>query len=112
MRGKTIAVMAGLEAKLFWFLFFKQIQSSKSLELPKFTKQDEIALATANEHVMVTETVSFGEIYANKTKSTITPLPHHVFKRWHWGRIMLLGDSVHKVGRYMAPQYLFSPNEP
>jgi len=93
----TVAVMAGLHGKLFWFLFFKLQTPSKSPELAKFSQSEEADLVAASKDVRVTKTVTFGDIYQNRIKSTTTPLPHHVFKDWYYNRVLILGDSAHKV---------------
>lgn len=46
---------------------------------------------------MVTENISFKKLYDAKISSTLTPLPEYVFKRWHFKRIMTIGDAAHKV---------------
>lgn len=99
MHDHTISVMSGLNDKLFWFLFFK-LPGPKTYPgihaIPRFIPDDHAELAAANQDVKVTQAVSFGEIYANRTHATITALPHINFRTWNYRRIMLIGDSAHK----------------
>jgi 2-polyprenyl-6-methoxyphenol hydroxylase-like FAD-dependent oxidoreductase len=96
-KGVSLAVMAGLGDRLFWFCFFKLPQTHRGITLPTFTKEDEVRIAENERNTPVTTKVTFGQLYDNVETSTTTPLPDHVFKQWHFGRIILLGDSVHKV---------------
>ncbi|KAM5364062.1 hypothetical protein ACJZ2D_011679 [Fusarium nematophilum] len=88
--------MIGPEDKPYWFLFFKLADRIVGDSLPRFTKADEIALASLEADMLVTPDVSFKELYENVQFSTTTPLPHHVFDPWFVGRVMLVGDSIHK----------------
>lgn len=101
-RNITLAVMAGKGGKLFWFLFFKLSKPCVGLDLPRFTAKDEAELLIKNADVHATETVTFGDIYANKIMSTTTALPHHVFTIWHHGRILIIGDAAHKVSTLLC----------
>lgn len=47
----------------------------------------------------ITDKVTFGQIYSKKSTSTLTPLHEVVWKKWFFGRIILLGDSAHKVSQ-------------
>ena len=91
--------MSGLNDRLFWFLFFK-LDGPKTYPglhaIPRFVPDDHAKLAEANKNVQVTQAVTFGDIYANRTHATVTALPHFSFKTWTYGRIMLVGDSAHK----------------
>jgi len=45
----------------------------------------------------ITEEVTLGDLYDTKIESGITPLAEWVFEKWHFGRIITIGDSAHKV---------------
>jgi hypothetical protein len=47
----------------------------------------------------ITDKVTFGQIYAKKLTSTLTPLHEYVLEKWYFDRMILIGDSVHKVSR-------------
>lgn len=47
----------------------------------------------------ITDKVTFGQIYSKKSTSTLTPLHEVVWKKWFFERIILLGDSAHKVSK-------------
>jgi hypothetical protein len=45
----------------------------------------------------VSESVLFGELWRQRTRSHIVSLEEGVLQHWHFGRIALLGDAAHKV---------------
>ncbi|PSN75601.1 FAD binding domain-containing protein [Corynespora cassiicola Philippines] len=93
-KGSSLLVLSGPKNRVYWFMF-KNV--GKKLEkLPHYTKEDEERLAKEHENDMVTENLTFGQIYAAKISSVLTPLPEYVFKRWHFKRIMTIGDAAHK----------------
>lgn len=66
-------------------------------ELPHFSKQDEETLAKEHWNDQVTENIKFGDMYAARISSVLTALPEYVFKKWHFRRIVTIGDAAHKV---------------
>lgn len=92
-------VLTGPGGRVYWFLFVKLPIPLYGNDIPRYTKDDEARLAQAHALDQVTTTVRFGHIYEARTSSTLTPLHEHVFQKWHFGRIMTIGDAAHKVGR-------------
>ncbi|GME28065.1 FAD binding domain-containing protein [Neofusicoccum parvum] len=81
---------------LYWFLFVRLEEQHDSLDLPRYTKDDEVKLAKTYWEDKVTEETTFGDIYTNRTASVLTILPEYVLTKWHFGRIITIGDSAHK----------------
>ncbi|KAF7555017.1 hypothetical protein G7Z17_g2516 [Cylindrodendrum hubeiense] len=92
----TIACMVGPKNIPYWFLFFKLPQTHGGVDLPRYSREDEIALASQEAETCINSSVKFKQLYDNVSFSTTTALPHHVFSKWHFGRIILIGDSAHK----------------
>lgn len=65
--------------------------------LPRFTRDDEAALAKEHAGDFLTESLTFGELYATRTSSALTALPEYCLKTWHYDCIITLGDATHKV---------------
>lgn len=84
------------EDRLYWFLFNK-MEKTSGKDIPKFTKEDEARLAKQHFCDYVTETTTFEDIHNNRLNSTLVALEEHVFARWHFGRIIVIGDAAHKV---------------
>ncbi|KZL66586.1 FAD binding domain-containing protein, partial [Colletotrichum tofieldiae] len=41
--------------------------------------------------------VTFGDVYAKLTRKVLVPIQQYVLQKWHFGRVLLLGDAVHKT---------------
>lgn len=65
--------------------------------IPKFRKDDEITLAKEHFSDQVAGSTTFGDVYRNRLQTALVPLEEHVFDRWHFKRIITIGDAAHKV---------------
>lgn len=83
--------------RVYWFMFQNLGKKYEGEELPRYSKQDEESLAKEHWNDQVTENVTFGDMYAARISSVLTALPEYVFKKWHFRRIMTIGDAAHKV---------------
>lgn len=63
----------------------------------RFTAADMEAYAKQVADLPVSEHVLFGELWRQKTRAHIVSLEEGVLQHWHFGRLALLGDAVHKV---------------
>ncbi|KAK8012296.1 FAD/NAD(P)-binding domain-containing protein [Apiospora marii] len=63
----------------------------------RFTEADMEAYARQVADLPVSEKVLFGELWRNKTRAHIVSLEEGVLQHWHFGRLALLGDAIHKV---------------
>lgn len=90
-------VMIGPGGRFYWFLFVKLPVPLYGKDIPRYTKEDEEKLVQEHASDKITPEVTFGQLYAAKTMSTLTPLHEYVFKKWHYKRIITIGDAAHKV---------------
>ncbi|KAL1626715.1 hypothetical protein SLS54_002878 [Diplodia seriata] len=95
-KDRSHLVIAGPGARVYFFLFVK-LNRTYHPDIPRYTKEDEEALARKYQDDAITETVRFRDIYEGRTASVLTALPEYVFKKWHFGRIITIGDAAHKV---------------
>ncbi|EKG22567.1 Monooxygenase FAD-binding protein [Macrophomina phaseolina MS6] len=94
--GRNYMMLSAPGDRLYWFLF-NGMEKASGRGIPKFTKQDEAHLAEQYHGDSITKTTTFGDIYANRLCSTLVAIEEHVFARWHFGRIITIGDAAHKV---------------
>jgi hypothetical protein len=66
-------------------------------KIPRYSEEQRDALAAEHAEDRVTDTLTFGELYALRTTATLQALPEVVFKKWHYNRIITIGDAAHKV---------------
>lgn len=100
-------VMVGPGGKWYWFLFARLPAPLYGDDIPRYTKEDEAKLAQEHASDQITPEITFGDLYEARTNSTLTPLHEWVFQKWHYNRIITIGDAAHKV--LSSPFYLF-PN--
>ncbi|KAG7433756.1 FAD-dependent monooxygenase andE [Fusarium oxysporum f. sp. raphani] len=89
-------VLVGPGGKFYWFLFVKLPVTLYGHDIPRYTKVDEEKLALQHASDQITTQVTFGQLYAARTSSTLTPLHEYVFEKWHYKRIITIGDAAHK----------------
>lgn len=97
-KGRCHLVVSGpQEGRVYWFLFVSLDKTHYGPELPTFTKEDEEALA--NEHLddKIHDNHTFRDLYSTKISSELTAIPEYVFKKWHFQRIITIGDAAHKA---------------
>ncbi|KAJ0161332.1 hypothetical protein CTA2_6393 [Colletotrichum tanaceti] len=56
---------------------------------------DEVARRHWNDPIR--EGLTFGDAYCKLTRKVLVPIQEYVLSKWHFGRILLLGDAVHKT---------------
>ncbi|KAK1856057.1 FAD binding domain protein [Colletotrichum chrysophilum] len=96
-RGHLYLVISAPGGRVYWFLFHELYGTKHGKDIPKFSKDDELLLATQYRGDHITEDMTFGDLYDNRIKSTLVPLEEHVFRRWHYQRILIIGDAATKV---------------
>ncbi|KAF7906736.1 hypothetical protein EAF00_001015 [Botryotinia globosa] len=89
-------INGGPEGRVYWFYFFKHPTTLYGRDIPRYTKADEVAVLQAHENDPITPDISFKVLQDRKISSTLTALPEYVYKKWHFERIVTIGDSAHK----------------
>lgn len=95
--NKSQLVVPGPHNKVYWFLFDRLPETKRGPDIPRFTRDEEAELVKVNYNLPITENITFGDVYKHKISSALTPLHEVVFKKWHFHRIITIGDSAHKV---------------
>lgn len=82
--------------RYYWFLF-TGVDKVFGKDIARYTKEDEVELAKQHFGDQLTETTSFEDLYAHKLQTSLVSIEDHVFPRWHYRRILTVGDAAHKV---------------
>ncbi|GME32094.1 hypothetical protein DL771_010039 [Neofusicoccum parvum] len=96
-KDRSIAVLSGHCNRAYWFFNVPFGQKLYGKDIPRFSKEDQERFAEKYSDVNVFGDVKFGEFYKNRVRAVLTPLESHVFKKWHLGRVMIIGDAAHKL---------------
>ncbi|KAL9943127.1 hypothetical protein D7B24_007388 [Verticillium nonalfalfae] len=89
-------VLTAPEERLYWFLF-TEMDKASGKDIPRFTKEDERKLAEEHFGDQISETMTFEDLYNHGQQTTLVSVEDHVFPRWHYRRILTVGDAAHKV---------------
>ncbi|TKX19870.1 FAD-binding domain-containing protein 47 [Elsinoe australis] len=99
--GKRVSsmFMAVKSSQVFRFIFEKLDRVYKHDEIPKYSKEDARTFADTLKDMPLREggSVKFGEVFATATDYTLVPLEEGQYDHWTYGRIVCLGDSIHKM---------------
>lgn len=101
-KGYSYLVISGPQNRVYWFLFVNMGKTHYGPEPPSFTKEDEEILANEHMNDKILENRTFRDLYSTKISSVLTPLPEYVFKKWHFQRIMTIGDAAHKARHFRS----------
>lgn len=97
--GSSFLLAVGKDGIAYWFHFRKLPQRYASPNIPRFTDQDAIDSAEKELDSVIAENVTFGDVWKNRKSAIQVPMEESVFKKWHYGRSVILGDSAHKVSK-------------
>ncbi|KAI3322747.1 FAD/NAD(P)-binding domain-containing protein [Xylariaceae sp. AK1471] len=94
--GKSFLIVSGPAGRVYWFLFVKFPEPLYGKNIPRYSREDEAQFVRENEGLVVRDGLTFGQLYAKRVNSALTPLHEVVFKKWFFDRIITMGDSAHK----------------
>nr|BDX35614.1 FAD-dependent monooxygenase StrN [Stachybotrys sp.] len=95
----TVVVYSGEMGKLFWFVYARMDRVYQAHEIPRYSADDavEFALKQLDVPLRPGGTVKFADVWSAREVATMLPLEEAHFPHWTFGRIVCLGDSVHKM---------------
>lgn len=98
--GLTIHLINGKGSKVFWFLIYEVSRYHGSKE-PSFQSSKAREICDDLRSKKVDENVLFGDIWSRCSVYKLTPLDEGMFKRYHYGRMLCIGDAIRKVRLFM-----------
>jgi hypothetical protein len=97
--------------RINWCLVEKLDRQYQAPHVPKYTNEDvhEYAMRSLNKQLVSdTADVKFGDFWDRRQRWALVALEEGHLDHWSWGRIVCIGDSVHKVGTQHAISCLSS----
>ncbi|GKZ28975.1 hypothetical protein AbraIFM66950_002222 [Aspergillus brasiliensis] len=88
---------AGPADRIYWFLMMKMKQTYYGADIPRFTEEDKKSKLQEHWDDHVTPNVRLSDLCERQLSTIYTPMPEFVYKKWHLGRIITIGDACHKV---------------
>ncbi|KAI7779534.1 hypothetical protein LA080_000723 [Diaporthe eres] len=95
--GRSYLIIHAPMNRTYWFLFKAVEKTLRGKDIPKYSKEQMEDLAQEHVDDKICETVTFGALYGNRIMSTLVPLEEYVFEKWHYKRIITIGDACHKI---------------
>lgn len=90
---------AGVRNLVFWFLFVKSDQVTKTPNTPRFTEEQTLATIEKYGDRNLGPGYTFKDLWDTRVKANMVALEEGVLQtKWNsGGRVVLLGDAVHKA---------------
>jgi FAD dependent monooxygenase len=95
--GSSFLIPTGKDGTVYWFYFEKQDKKYSVPDIPRYTQQDAIDTAERILDAQITEDITFKELWTTRKNAVKLSLEEGVFRRWHYGRLAIVGDAAHKV---------------
>ncbi|WXC50617.1 hypothetical protein QX201_010294 [Fusarium graminearum] len=95
-KNSNYMIISAPEKRYYWFLF-TEANKVYGKDIPRYTKEDELQLAEEHFEDQLTETTTFKDLYEHRLQTSLVSIEDHVFPRWHYRRIITIGDAAHKL---------------
>ncbi|KAJ9285879.1 hypothetical protein DTO027B5_3094 [Paecilomyces variotii] len=86
----------GEPGSIFWFLFVKS-SKTKYPNCSRFTETDAQDLIDRYGDSTIGPGYTVRDLWETRVKASLVPMEEGVLKQWRNGRVLLMGDSVHKT---------------
>lgn len=98
--GRSYLCARGPGDLMYWILFFKNDKKTQGSSIPRYTDEDRERLVAKYENDMLKPGYTFGDLYKTQIKSSLVALEEGVLKTVFYKRVVLVGDSWHKVNTF------------
>ncbi|RMJ29052.1 hypothetical protein PHISP_00132 [Aspergillus sp. HF37] len=101
-REATILVLTGKGGIVFWFVFEHRDEADALTEQPTDDTADIENAGRSVAHLQLTTSVTFGDIFANRTSARKTVLDEGLATHWSASRMVIIGDAAHTMVPHLA----------
>ncbi|KAJ9217703.1 hypothetical protein DTO166G4_885 [Paecilomyces variotii] len=95
--GLTIITIHGKGGRIFWFMIKKMEKKFTYPDRPRFPPEDVKRVVATIGQYRIWGNIYVKDLWDRKEVMSMTPLEENVFETWYYDRMVLLGDSVHKM---------------
>lgn len=96
-KGRTLMVIPSRDGLVFWFLIQKLDRKYKYGDAPRFTSEQATIQCLQLADAPIGNGIQFGQVWQNRQTFNMVALEENVFQTWSFGRVICIGDSMHKV---------------
>ena len=101
-------VIVSQPGQTLFFVCIKEPEVSHWPQRSRFSENDAENEAAKIADRPITANCLFGEIWMKRTRGYLTSLEEGVFEHWFFNRIVLVGDSAHKVDNQETRSRLYT----
>ncbi|CAI7650768.1 unnamed protein product [Penicillium glandicola] len=87
----------GKDGRVFWFIIQKLDRVYTYPNAPRYSPDDAAELCAKLQSVIIWQNITVGDLWKTKVVASMTALEEGLFETWSLNRIVILGDSVHKM---------------
>lgn len=95
--GFTILIFPAVADGLFWVLIEKLPRRYTYPDAPRFSQEKAVSHCEAAANLPIWDGVRFRDIWAQRRGFQMVALEENLFRTWHHGRIVCIGDSMSKM---------------
>lgn len=95
--GRSILSVVGKHGRIYWFLFRRLSHDYHYGNAPRFSREDAIQYCTSLAREPYWQDTSFGDLWERRVMFNMTAVEEYVLKQWHYGQVVCIGDSAHKI---------------
>ncbi|KAL4796260.1 FAD/NAD(P)-binding domain-containing protein [Aspergillus venezuelensis] len=95
--GAVVFTVHGKNGRIYWFLIEKLDRQYIYPDNPRFGPEDAASCAERFRNYPLCNGVTFGQLWDTREVATIAPSEEGLLETWHYDRMVLIGDSIHKM---------------
>ncbi|OJJ42589.1 hypothetical protein ASPZODRAFT_162178 [Penicilliopsis zonata CBS 506.65] len=93
----VILVFPGGGGDVYWCVVKKMDRKYTYPDIPRFSSEQKLAMGESLAASPIWEDVRFGDLWTRRRTCSMVALEENLFKTWHHGRIVCIGDSISKM---------------
>ncbi|KAL4999143.1 hypothetical protein BDV10DRAFT_193812 [Aspergillus recurvatus] len=93
----SYVVGTGPDDRAYWFLAKNMGKTYHGAQIPRFSEEDKERIVQEHWNDRITSDLRMSDLYKAKQHLICTPLTEIVYQKWHFGRMIVLGDAAHKM---------------
>lgn len=93
----SFLTVVGKSDRCYWFVFEKLDRIYHAPNIPRYVEADQLEFIKPFLDRYVSQNVQFQALWERRIAATLTSLEEAQYSRWTHGRIVCLGDSIHKM---------------
>lgn len=104
--GRSSLAVVCKDGRTYYFIFHKMDKVYRGTDMPHYSRKEMEQFARDHFDMKIRPTVTFEALWRNTLASNLVVLEEATFKLWTHGRVVCIGDSIHK----MTPNIGFGGN--